>query len=514
MMKATLSSLVLLATACIAVANSVPTVAIQSAAMRPDSTLMDVVYQITDPDDATVKVRALAFVDGVRSFANVLRPVTFAEGTETNLGDAIATGVDHTLTWDVAADWSIDLGQVKFEVLCLDARGLVELDWITLPAAGGNPAMSVSKDSPATDKVLDALFWQYADGNPDIALADGTLSVIGSDSVFEGVELVTGAILENDAAAFVFKEMDRKLASVGDVRFAAAARANPLNSDRWHALDEAYDASHTLVLNFGAGFAGFSPPVGLTDTVAISAGPGHSLALGADGSVSGWGVGRDGETIPPAGLVATAIAACDDFSVALKADGTVVAWGDDRDDQVTYAATLSDVTAIAAGYEHALALKSDGTVVGWGSRFSDFEPPAGLSNVTAIVAGDDYSLALKDDGTVVPWGDLPPLAGLTDVTAISGGREHVLALKADGTVVGWGESLFEDYSPPAGLTNVVMIEAGDRYNFAIKDDGEIVTWGSKAIPNASWMPPVGIKNVKAISAGVSHTVVILKKPAE
>ena len=41
---------------------------ITAAAMRPGTTLMDVVYRVNDPDDATVKTRALAFVDGVRSF--------------------------------------------------------------------------------------------------------------------------------------------------------------------------------------------------------------------------------------------------------------------------------------------------------------------------------------------------------------------------------------------------------------------------------------------------------------
>jgi hypothetical protein len=50
-------------------ANVAPTVVIQSAAMRPGTTLMDVVYRVNDPDDATVKTRALAFIDGVRSFA-------------------------------------------------------------------------------------------------------------------------------------------------------------------------------------------------------------------------------------------------------------------------------------------------------------------------------------------------------------------------------------------------------------------------------------------------------------
>jgi hypothetical protein len=69
--------LVLLAMASAAVANTAPAVVVQSAAMRPGTTLMDVVYRVNDPDDATVKTRALAFVDGVRSFTNALKPITF-----------------------------------------------------------------------------------------------------------------------------------------------------------------------------------------------------------------------------------------------------------------------------------------------------------------------------------------------------------------------------------------------------------------------------------------------------
>ena len=124
-MKSVSIPLVLLAMASAALANIAPTVVIQSAAMRPGTTLMDVVYRVNDPDNATVKTRALAFVDGVRSFANVLKPVTFVEGTAANLGDAIPSNTNHTLTWDLAADWNIQLGQVKFEILARDARGLL-----------------------------------------------------------------------------------------------------------------------------------------------------------------------------------------------------------------------------------------------------------------------------------------------------------------------------------------------------------------------------------------------------
>ena len=161
----------------LACANTAPTVVIQSAAMRPGTTLMDVVYRVNDPDDATVKTRALTFVDGVRSFANVLKPVTFVEGTAAKLGDAIPSNTNHTLTWDVAADWNIDLGQVKFEMLAMDGRGLLPFDWITIPAAGGNPALTVSKNSPIDADVLNALFWQYASGDSGLAPGLAALAV-------------------------------------------------------------------------------------------------------------------------------------------------------------------------------------------------------------------------------------------------------------------------------------------------------------------------------------------------
>ena len=147
-MKTTTLLLLFLFATLAAIANTAPTPVVLSAAMRPGTTLMDIVYRVNDPDDATVKVRALAFVDGVRSFANVIRPVTFVEGTAANLGDVIAANSDHTLTWDVAADWDIDLGQIRFEILCRDARGLLEFDWITIPAAGDQPALTISKDTP------------------------------------------------------------------------------------------------------------------------------------------------------------------------------------------------------------------------------------------------------------------------------------------------------------------------------------------------------------------------------
>ena len=62
-----------------------PQVEYVSAAVREnDPTILDVVYRVKS-EKPTVKVRALAYKDGVRSFANVVRPETFIEGTDVNV---------------------------------------------------------------------------------------------------------------------------------------------------------------------------------------------------------------------------------------------------------------------------------------------------------------------------------------------------------------------------------------------------------------------------------------------
>ena len=71
--------------------RSGPRTEILSAAMREnDPTIMDVTYRVVSETNIPVNVRALAFVDGTRSFAKAVRPETFVEGTAASLGDGIS----------------------------------------------------------------------------------------------------------------------------------------------------------------------------------------------------------------------------------------------------------------------------------------------------------------------------------------------------------------------------------------------------------------------------------------
>jgi hypothetical protein len=513
-MKISSLPIVWLALASAAIANTAPTVVIQSTAMRPGTTLMDVVYRVNDPDDATVKTRALAFVDGTRSFAKVLKPVTFVEGTAAKLGDAIPANVDHTLTWDVGADWNIDLGKVKFEVLAMDQRGLLPFDWITIPAAGGKPAMMISKDAPTDAQVLNALFWRYADGDSGLSLANGVLRGTAASGVFKNVDLVSGVTVKTYGSPFILKRMNLAVAESTEMNHASLeARADLLNTNDWHAVNRAYDGV-TIVAEWG-GDSGGIPAGRLTGITTISAGNYHKLLLKNDGTVSVWGWSGQGQADIPAGLNGViAIAAGNAHNLVLKSDGTVVAWGLHEDYYgrvTTIPAGLSGITAIAAGNGYNLALRNNGTVVAWGNNdYGKATIPAGLSGVTAIAASENHSLALKSDGTVVFWGDSGPFegmnipAGLSGVIAIAAGENYSLALKSNGTVVQWGSG-----NAPSGLSGIIAIAAGRYHNLALKSDGTVVAWGNDE--NGKTTIPTGLNGVTAIAAGDNFSIALKGK---
>lgn len=274
-MRTFLAALALSCVASIAATNTPPTVQVLSATMRPGTTWMDVTYRVTDPDDATVKVRALAFRDGVRSFANVIRPVTWAEGTQTNIGDAIATGVTNTLTWDVRADWNIDLAQVKFEVLCRDSRGLLPFGWITIPATSNTPALTISTSVPSSSQVLDALFWMYADGDPWLSVSSGNLKGTAASGIFSNQVLVSGNYLQpGTPALFLYKKMNICRATVAERDFAIAARS---------AITDEYDLSMYAVNRPWDESRPGSDPTATTSTVINSQWVKHTYA---DGSIT------------------------------------------------------------------------------------------------------------------------------------------------------------------------------------------------------------------------------------
>ena len=191
--------------------EGLPVAKVISAKMREnDPTIMDVIYKVTSTKP-TVKVRALAFQDGERSFAKVVRPETFVEDengnpTAGNIGDGVTANEDHTLSWKVSADWNATLAKVKFEVLAVEDE-ILPLELVTLPKTETQPKMVFSWNYVVSSRAFDSLLWLYADKDLGLTLTDGVLKN-GT------VRLADGASCDKtsyDALVYIYGKMGYEL---------------------------------------------------------------------------------------------------------------------------------------------------------------------------------------------------------------------------------------------------------------------------------------------------------------
>lgn len=162
--------------------SGVKTVKVVSSKIREnDPTIMDVVYKV-ESTKPKVKVRALAFEDGERSFAKVVRPSTFIEGTDANIGDEVTPNVEHTLSWRVSADWKTKLAKVKFEVLACEGE-LLPLEVMTIPASDRYGKMKITWNAISDAQVFDALMWLYASKDEDFTVENGIVRRTSDDYI-------------------------------------------------------------------------------------------------------------------------------------------------------------------------------------------------------------------------------------------------------------------------------------------------------------------------------------------
>jgi len=205
-------------------ARECPLATVVASSIRAnDPTILDVVYKVTSKKP-TVKVRVLAFEDGERSFAKVVRPETFVTdangvGTACNVGDNVTPNVEHTISWRVSSDWKTKLAKVKFEVLASEGE-LLPLELMTIPASDQYGKMKISWNAISSCQWFDALLWLYADKDPELTLANGVLTWRGNE-IAQGSQLcgtyIGGGNYESSSIfMYVFGKMGYSLVK-GDV---------------------------------------------------------------------------------------------------------------------------------------------------------------------------------------------------------------------------------------------------------------------------------------------------------
>ena len=197
-----------------------------SNAMRPsDPTIMDIKYKATSTKDK-VNVRILAYKDGVRSFANALPLATFVDGTESNVGDGVAANVEHTVSWQVSKDWDADLAKVSVEVFVMEDN-LLPLQLTTIPAMGDKAAVTFSRNEQSSEKVMNALYWLYADKTSDLTLENGVLKSGGK-------QLVNGTSLSaENALSYIYSKMGYGLLSGDTLKYVNNLMRSSISSGKF-----------------------------------------------------------------------------------------------------------------------------------------------------------------------------------------------------------------------------------------------------------------------------------------
>ncbi len=168
------------------------------------------------------KVRAVAWKDGVRSFANIVPVKTAAEGSQEAVpnGEAVTTGVEHTFIWQVSDDWSIDLAKVAVEVLAEEA-GLLPQDLVTIPATETHAKMTFTVNTPTTAQLFNALVWYYADGDSALTVSNGVVRINGTQ-VVSGSSLSTSTTNATALLNYLYGKLGYKVLSGSDLSYAKA----------------------------------------------------------------------------------------------------------------------------------------------------------------------------------------------------------------------------------------------------------------------------------------------------
>ncbi len=208
--------------------NAIPLAEVYAVKQREGTHTIDIDYVVSDPDDATVTVYAIAFAgvtNDTPGLAEVMPVRTLLEGTASNVGPGIATGPVHRLTWDSGTDGLAekiaDYGALRVALLVRDGRAPLDLHMLELPAVGTGAALTINRAPLFDEDLLPLWFWLLAAGDADIALNAGELRGVSGD--YAGQPLAQGVNTTALGRQFMFERLGYREATPEELTYAREA---------------------------------------------------------------------------------------------------------------------------------------------------------------------------------------------------------------------------------------------------------------------------------------------------
>ena len=203
--------------------NAVPLPAVGRTGQRSGTQWIDIDFSVLDPDNATVQVGAVGFVDGRQDLLAAVPMKSFTNGTDIVAWTNVTTGVQHHLTWDALTDWFTLYGNIKVNILAKDNRGLLDFHLITIPT---NPAyatpMTISQSPYGQTDFLGIWTWLIATRDPTINLATGAVYAAGNlygvtnNALLAQTQIASGqtnTLTTSDGRTFLYAMISSNLAS-------------------------------------------------------------------------------------------------------------------------------------------------------------------------------------------------------------------------------------------------------------------------------------------------------------
>ena len=180
-------------------------------------------------------------------------------------------------------------------------------------------------------------------------------------------------------------------------------------------------------------------------------------------------------------------------------DATVAGMQSSSSQQLVAPVSLDDADRLSAGATHVVGLNADGTVFAWG--------------------GNGYGQL--GNGSVINSSVPVQVSGLSAVRAVQAGSMHTVALRTDGTVWGWGANYWGQLGQASmnagsrvplmvpGMSNVKALSAGQTHTSVVTTAGSVWSWGS--LPGRFSAVPVqvaGLQNVRTVVSGHDFNLAI------
>ena len=162
--------------------SPVPNPVVLGFEQRPGNYVMDIDYMVQDADSDTVQVAMLAFKDGLNRLDKTIPMRTFLEGTAANVGDGVAANTTNHVVWDITADVTNEYVNLRIAVMAHDGdRGLWDVEFITLPAEGEDPELTISRRGYYSRELVPIWQWLLARSDEGVELrADGLYATEGT----------------------------------------------------------------------------------------------------------------------------------------------------------------------------------------------------------------------------------------------------------------------------------------------------------------------------------------------